>query len=71
MRSKIKQILLSVTMLVPFVTVAHPGHGLSDGGSWTHYLFSPVHIGVGLILFLLVLSAVSYYKRRKIRRLSK
>lgn len=64
MKGKIKQILLSIALLLPVAASAHPGHGVSDGINWTHYLFSPIHIGVGLILFLVVLSAVTYYRRR-------
>jgi hypothetical protein len=26
------------------MTYAHPGHGHTDPGSWTHYLTEPVHV---------------------------
>jgi protein-S-isoprenylcysteine O-methyltransferase Ste14 len=65
MRNKIKQILLSLALLLPVVAIAHPGHGVSDGSSWVHYLLSPIHVGVGVVMILVVLSAVSYYRRRK------
>ena len=64
MKSKIKQLLLTITMLLPLTTYAHPGHGASDGTSWLHYLGSAIHLGVGLMLFLLLLASVAYYKRQ-------
>ena len=64
MKSKIKQILLTISMLLPLTTVAHPGHGAADGTNWLHYLGSPIHLGVGLMLFLVVLASVAYYKRQ-------
>ena len=35
-----------LALLVPSIAFAHPGHGHTDPGSWTHYLTEPFHVAV-------------------------
>ena len=65
MKSKIKHLALAIIMLLPVTAFAHPGHGAVNEINWLHYLTSPIHLGVGLILLLLLLITGSYFMNRK------
>jgi hypothetical protein len=42
---KIAAILLPITMiLMPFLSMAHPGHGKMGGYTITHYFTEPEHV---------------------------
>ena len=46
--------MAAITSLLAF---AHPGHGMTDPASWTHYLTEPVHVvlaAVAISAWLLV-----------------
>jgi len=52
-----KKVLIAASMLVPFISFAHDGHGVTGGFSITHYFVEPDHaiytwsfIAAGLIL---------------------
>ncbi|MCB0497507.1 MAG: hypothetical protein KDC79_15295 [Cyclobacteriaceae bacterium] len=53
MRTRIFTLIAIVTILLPSLALAHPGHGTSDGYNLMHYLTSPMH----LISVLLVVGA--------------
>jgi hypothetical protein len=38
-----KKILIAVGTLVPFISFAHHGHGVSEGFTITHYFIEPEH----------------------------
>ncbi len=54
-----KRWLLGLTLIPVSVASAHPGHG-TDGGSHEvgHYLSEPLHVGVLVTVFLLVMAAL-------------
>ena len=44
---------------MPFTDQAHPGHGITDGYTITHYFTEPVHLmSTAVVLFVLVV----YYR---------
>ena len=49
---------LSLAALIPVMAIAHPGHGLSNGHDWTHYLASAGHAMPGIIAGGLILVIV-------------
>jgi len=61
---KIALALLFAVLATPVISLAHPGHGETDGYSIIHYFIEPVHavvtIGVVAVAF-----AYMKYSRRK------
>ncbi|HTM92649.1 MAG TPA: hypothetical protein VL095_09530 [Flavisolibacter sp.] len=52
-----KKILIAASMLIPFISFAHEGHGVTEGFTITHYFIEADHaiytwsfIAAGLIL---------------------
>lgn len=37
-------VLSAAIVLLGSAALAHPGHGLTDGNSWLHWLTEPVHV---------------------------
>ena len=62
-----RSILVVLFLLVPALALAHPGHGETDPGSWTHYLTEPVHVIV-LAAVVAVIAAIGW-RRSRVRRL--
>jgi hypothetical protein len=52
---------------MPLVSLAHPGHGDTEGFSITHYIVEPIH----LLVSITVLSAVALYIRHLSRNRKK
>ena len=52
-----------VMMVMPFIVLAHPGHGDTDGYTIIHYFTEPVH---AITTFTILISSVAYlmYKRK-------
>ena len=38
-----KKILIAASLLVPFISFAHDGHGVTGGFTITHYFVEPQH----------------------------
>ena len=60
-----KGLLAISTLLISGVAMAHPGHGTFTGTEITHYLTSPVHIGVALAVIVL---AIVLIRKRVFRK---
>ena len=50
-----KKTLAMLLMLVPALMHAHPGHGVGAGHEVLHYIFSPYHMGLAIVLAILVM----------------
>lgn len=59
-----KKIIASAAVLMPLLTMAHPGHGETDGYTIIHYFTEPQH---AIITFGILAAAVVYiaWERRK------
>ena len=60
-----KGLLAISTLLISGVAMAHPGRGTFTGTEITHYLTSPVHIGVALAVIVL---AIVLIRKRVFRK---
>lgn len=49
--------------LFPTAAFAHPGHGHTDPGSWTHYLTEPVHVAAIAAAALVVIGSAVIWRR--------
>ena len=58
---------LTACLIATSPALAHPGHGVTDGGSAVHYLLEPLHIGPVLLLAAGLTTAL-WLKRRKALR---
>ena len=47
-------------MMLPLATLAHPGHGDTEGFSIIHYFSEPVHAAVSIIV--LAVAGVVFFK---------
>lgn len=64
--NQVKKGLLAISaLLVSGVAIAHPGHGTFNGTEITHYLTSPVHIGVAIAVILL---AIVLFRKRVFKK---
>lgn len=52
-------------VLLPVVTFAHPGHGMGETDSLSHYLTSPLHLMVFTVLLTLAIVTVHHLARGK------
>jgi hydrogenase/urease accessory protein HupE len=62
-RINMKKILTALSLFVlciPSISLAHPGHGNTDGYTITHYFTEPVHV----VIAIGVLAAVAVYTRQ-------
>jgi len=59
-----KKLTAFLTLLIPALTWAHPGHGDTDGYTIIHYFSEPQHA----IITLGVLAAVTVYIMRERRQ---
>ena len=58
----LKSMLVVVGLLFSFTAVAHPGHGAMSGHELWHYVSSPVHIGVTLIMVVVAIIAYKVFR---------
>ena len=47
-------IVLFVLLLNSTIAVGHPGHGTTDPSSFHHYMTSPLHVGMAVIVLTLI-----------------
>jgi hypothetical protein len=59
-----KRIIASAAVLLPLITMAHPGHGGTDGYTIIHYFTEPQH---AIITFGILAAAAVYivWERRR------
>jgi hypothetical protein len=58
-----KKVLTALSLFIlciPSISLAHPGHGDTDGYTITHYFTEPVHV----VIAIAVLTAVAVYTRQ-------
>lgn len=51
--------------LLPLISLAHEGHGATDGFTITHYFVEPVHVLYTLGIVLAGVALTSYYRMKK------
>lgn len=59
-----KKIIATVAVLLPLITLAHPGHGETEGYTIIHYFTEPQHA----LITLGILAAVVVYIARERRK---
>lgn len=64
MRTRIFTLIAFLSVLVPSLALAHPGHGTYDGLNLMHYLTSPLHVIAVLGIILVNVVAIRYAKGR-------
>lgn len=64
MRTRIFTLIALLSVLVPSMALAHPGHGTFDGISVMHYLTSPLHVILVLAIVLVNVFAIRFAVRR-------
>ncbi len=57
--------LITLSMLVPSLALAHPGHGSTPPSSVAHYLVEPEH---SVLLLVAVVAAALIFLDRRLRR---
>ena len=63
-----RRLFLLLLTIVPFITMAHPGHGEDEGFTIKHYFTQPEHIAftlTALVLVAFVLSRRSVSKSKE------
>jgi hypothetical protein len=68
-KSVMKKLLfwLIVSITTPFICLAHPGHGSSDGYTITHYFVEPEHALFTWSFLVAGFFLISFYKLKKER----
>lgn len=57
--------LFSLTaLLMPLITLAHPGHGDTDGYTIIHYFREPIHAVIPLIVFIAIIAYIHMLEKR-------
>lgn len=64
MRTRIFTLITFLSIFVPSMVMAHPGHGTYDGISIWHYLTSPVHLISAVAIVAVNILAIRYAKKR-------
>ena len=61
-----KKTLAMLLVLFPVILEAHPGHGVGIGHEIFHYIISPYHMGLAIILVALMLILVKSSPKRTV-----
>lgn len=71
-RITITSVLLLSVLMIPVLSFAHPGHGLTDGHSIQHYLTEPVH-AAAIFSGIAIIAGLMYYgfSRRRLQKAKK
>ena len=56
-----RKMMLLLATLLPFITMAHPGHGETEGFTIKHYIVEPEHA----VFALLVMAVVIFFLGRR------
>jgi len=63
---KIATTLCFLLMLIlPLITMAHPGHGESEGYTIIHYFTEPMHAVITLGSFVIVFAALRFMRKKQ------
>jgi hypothetical protein len=63
-----KKIIASLSLLalfLPLISLAHPGHGETDGYTITHYFVEPIHIVFSVGVLIAVVAFVRLLEKNK------
>ena len=63
-----KKIIVALSFFVlcmPLISIAHPGHGTTDGYTITHYLTEPVHLVIPLSILIVGVIYFRYLIRNR------
>jgi hypothetical protein len=53
-------------LCMPFISIAHPGHGEHGGYTITHYFTEPMHaIAIALVLFVVIVFVRNLRRKRQ------
>ena len=71
--NKMKKLLFALLTLVPFLGIAHPGHGDHGDSGFTiiHYFLEPQHAIISLLSIAIVIFAVAKLASKKDSKESK
>jgi hypothetical protein len=59
-----KSKFLLATAILPLFTLAHPGHGETDGFSIIHYFSEPMHAMVTVGAMVVLFAGYRYFRRK-------
>jgi hypothetical protein len=59
-----KNIFLSALSALPLITLAHPGHGETDGFSIIHYFSEPLHAIITVGAMVVLFAGYRYFRRK-------
>ncbi len=63
-----KKFFFSISFLsLPFLGIAHEGHGLADGSSLLHYLTAPEHLFPALAGLLILLGTLGWHGYHRLK----
>ena len=52
-------------LILPLISLAHPGHGETDGYTITHYFTEPVHVVIAIGVLVVVTVYIRYMRKSK------
>lgn len=55
----------AAVLMIPFLSLAHEGHGHTEGFTITHYFVEPVHLLYTLAFGVVSYVAISLYRKGK------
>ncbi len=66
---KIYKLVPAMILVVgtPLISLAHPGHGETDGYTITHYFVEPMHAVVTYGIMIATIAYVQYVRRKEKR----
>lgn len=59
-----KSMLISAASALPLISLAHPGHGETDGFSIIHYFSEPMHAIVTVGAIVVLFAGYRYFRRK-------
>jgi hypothetical protein len=54
-----------LTVVMPLISLAHPGHGETEGYTIIHYFVEPVHAVVTFGVLIIAIAYIRYSHRKK------
>ncbi len=65
MRIRIFNVFVAIALFfTPTLGFGHPGHGTFDGTNFWHYLTSPLHLMLAVVIIVAVVLGVRYWRKR-------